>query len=83
MESAGARRLLFELGPVAGLLGSAASTFTEEDHADLVTLSRLDQDALARHVRRGPHFAGRELPDVPVPPRAGPPCWPGSVRTGS
>lgn len=67
MESAGARRLLFELGPVAGLLGSAASTFTEEDHADLVTLSRLDQDALARHVRRGPHFAGRELPDVPVP----------------
>ncbi|MDT0308017.1 dynamin family protein [Streptomyces sp. DSM 44917] len=68
MEAADARRLLYDIRPVVGLLGAAAATFTEEEHADLTELTKLDSEELRAHVRRVPFFAHRELPGVPLPP---------------
>ncbi|GAB3983404.1 isoniazid-induced dynamin-like GTPase IniC [Actinoallomurus acanthiterrae] len=61
-----ARRLLYRLVPVAGLMGAAAMTMDATEHADLVELARLAPDRLVRRVRRGPSFATGEFPDVAV-----------------
>lgn len=67
MQQGGARRLLFDLRPVASLVGAGAATLTEAEFADLVALARLPAGQLAERVRLGPLFTSREQPDVPVP----------------
>ena len=67
MAEAGASRLLFELRPVASLVGSGAATLTEEDLGDLAELARLAPDLLARRAALGPLFTGKKYDDMPVP----------------
>lgn len=67
MAEAGASRLLFELRPVASLIGSGAATLTEEDLGDLTELARLAPDLLARRAALGPLFTGKKYDDMPVP----------------
>ncbi|MFE4831045.1 dynamin family protein [Streptomyces sp. NPDC056672] len=66
MTKSGGRRILFELVPVAGLLATGAAACTERDAADLVQLSRVAPALLEARVRRGPYFASRDYPDLPV-----------------
>ncbi|MGD0705840.1 MAG: dynamin family protein [Trebonia sp.] len=68
MSEAGASRLLFELRPVASLVGAGAATLTEDEYGDLAALARLAPDLLARRVALGPLFTGRNYDDMPVPP---------------
>lgn len=67
MKDAGARRLLFDLRPVAGLVGAGAADLTEGEFADLVVLSALPPETLARRVRLGPLFTSRKYDDISVP----------------
>ena len=67
MKDAGARRLLFDLRPVASLVGAGSATLTDGEFADLVTLAALAPETLARRVQLGPLFTSREYGDVPVP----------------
>ncbi|MDT3396028.1 dynamin family protein [Streptomyces sp. B1866] len=67
MAAAGGRRVLFELRPLAGLLAAGAAACTDQDVADLTVLSRTAPEALEARVRRGPLFASRPYPDLPVP----------------
>jgi Dynamin family len=67
MQAAGARRLLFDLRPVASLVAEGAATLTEADFASLAALARLPAGLLAERVRLGPLFTTREQPDLPVP----------------
>lgn len=67
MKAAGARLLLFDLRPVASLVGAGAATFTESEFEDLTALSLLPPDLLVRRVELGPLFTTREYGDVAVP----------------
>ena len=67
MTEAGASRLLFELRPVASLVGAGAATLTEDECGDLAELGRLAPDLLASRVARGPLFTSRDYDDMPVP----------------
>jgi len=67
MTEAGASRLLFELRPVASLVGAGAATLTEDEYCDLAELGRLAPDLLASRVARGPLFTSRNYDDMPVP----------------
>ncbi|MEU6995534.1 dynamin family protein [Streptomyces sp. NPDC046465] len=66
MEAAGARRLLYDLCPLASLVGAAAGSCTDEDVADLTALAALPPSDLADRVYFGAEFAAGEMPDVPV-----------------
>ncbi|GIF20378.1 hypothetical protein BJ973_001717 [Actinoplanes tereljensis] len=66
MSAPGARRLLFDVRPVASLVGSAAATFTTDEYADLVALAEVEPDILEKRVRRGPYFATRDYDDLPL-----------------
>ncbi|MET7401901.1 dynamin family protein [Dactylosporangium sp. NPDC005572] len=68
MAAASARRVLYDVRPVASLVGAAAATFTEDEFGSLAELSTMDAEALEKRLRRGPYFATREYDDVPVPP---------------
>ncbi|HTS96613.1 MAG TPA: dynamin family protein [Streptosporangiaceae bacterium] len=67
MRAAGARRLLFDLRPIASLVAAGASTLTDAEFADLTALARLPPGVLAERVRLGPLFATKEQADLPVP----------------
>ncbi|MEU6825993.1 dynamin family protein [Streptomyces atriruber] len=67
MDAAGARRLLYDLCPLASLVGSAAGSCTDDDFADLVALAALSPRDLEDRVYFGAEFAAGEMPDVPVP----------------
>jgi GTPase SAR1 family protein len=67
MQAAGARRLLFDLRPVASLVAAGAATLTDPQFADLAALARLPAGLLTERVRLGPLFTTREQPDLPVP----------------
>jgi GTPase SAR1 family protein len=67
MEDAGARRLLFDLRPVASLVGAGSATLTGAEFADLTSLSALAPETLARRAQLGPLFTSKEYDDVPVP----------------
>ncbi|MFI1682868.1 dynamin family protein [Streptomyces sp. NPDC020607] len=66
MDTSGARRLLYDLCPLASLVGSAAGGCTDDDFADLVALSALAPSDLADRVYFGAEFASGDMPDVPV-----------------
>ncbi|MEV5978336.1 dynamin family protein [Streptomyces sp. NPDC052114] len=66
MDAAGARRLLYDLCPLASLVGAAAGSCTEEDFADLTALSALTPSELADRVYFGAEFVSADLPHVPV-----------------
>lgn len=67
MKEAGAARLLFELRPVASLVGAGAATLSEDDYSDLTELARLGPDLLAHRVALGPLFTSRNYDDIPIP----------------
>jgi GTPase SAR1 family protein len=67
MQAAGARRVLFDLRPVASLVAAGAATLTDLEFADLAALSKVPADRLAERLRLGPLFATREQADLPVP----------------
>jgi len=68
MRDGGASKQLYELCPLASLVGAAAATFADADFADLTALgTQVEPSLLARRVRFGPSFAGAELADIPVP----------------
>ncbi|ETK35228.1 dynamin family protein [Microbispora sp. ATCC PTA-5024] len=67
MEAAGARRYLYDLRPLASLVGAAAAVFTEEDLAGLTALASVPPETLAGRVRRGPLFTTRDYPELGVP----------------
>jgi len=67
MTEAGEARLLFELRPVASLVGAGAATLPEDEYSDLTELARLAPDLLARRVALGPLFTSRNYDDIPVP----------------
>ncbi|WP_433043232.1 dynamin family protein [Dactylosporangium sp. CS-033363] len=69
MSAPGARRVLYEVRPIASLVAAAAATFTEDELGDLIGLSTVDPSTLERRLRRGPFFATREYDDLPVPPQ--------------
>jgi actin-like ATPase involved in cell morphogenesis/energy-coupling factor transporter ATP-binding protein EcfA2 len=55
------RQALYDLHPVASLVGAAAGTFTEEDFADLTELAMtVDPSALAEQVSFAPRFAAAD-----------------------
>jgi hypothetical protein len=66
MKEAGAARLLFELRPVASLVGAGAATLSEDDYSDLTELARLEADLLARRAALGPLFTSRKSDDLPI-----------------
>jgi len=66
MNTAGARRMLYDLRPVASKVDAAAATFTEPEFHDLVALARVDPATLQRRLRRGPYFRERDYPELPV-----------------
>ncbi|WP_406356275.1 dynamin family protein [Streptomyces sp. NBC_00658] len=67
MAEAGAGRLLYELCPVASLVGAAAATLTDADTADLLDLAALPPELLSARLARGHHFTSRDYPDLPLP----------------
>ncbi len=67
MDAAGARRLLYDLCPLASLVGAAAGSCTDQDVADLTALSALTPSELADRVYFGAEFVSADLPHVPVP----------------
>jgi energy-coupling factor transporter ATP-binding protein EcfA2 len=67
MRTAGAGRLLFDLRPLASLVGAGAALLRTVDLEDLAALARLPAPRLLAPLRLGPVFAGRELPELPVP----------------
>ncbi len=67
MKEAGAARLLFELRPVASLVGAGAATLLEDDYCDLTELARLGPDLLARRAAFGPVFTSKNSDDLPIP----------------
>lgn len=66
MNVAGARRLLYDLRPVASKVDFAAATFTEPEFHDLVALAQVDPATLQRKLKLGPFFREREYPELPV-----------------
>jgi GTPase SAR1 family protein len=66
MRAAGARRLLFDLRPVASRVAAAAATLTEADCCDLAELARLPPVRLAKFARLGAAFTSRD--DLPLAP---------------
>ncbi|MEO3857867.1 dynamin family protein [Acrocarpospora sp. B8E8] len=66
MNAAGARRYLFDLRPVASLVGAAAAVFTQEDFDDLTTLAAVPPETLTARVKRGPLFTTRDHPELKV-----------------
>ncbi|WP_409239121.1 dynamin family protein [Streptomyces sp. PA5.6] len=66
MGAAGAQRLLYDLCPLASLVGAAAGSCTDDDFTDLVTLAGLAPRDLADRVYFGADFATGDMPDVPV-----------------
>jgi hypothetical protein len=66
MAVPGARRLLFELKPVAGKLAEAASVFTAQDYEDLTALSAVPAETLRRALKFGPSFKHDPHPELPV-----------------
>jgi Dynamin family len=66
MRAAGARRLLYDLRPVASRVAAAAATLTEPDCGDLAELARLPPAQLAKFARLGAAFASRD--DLPLAP---------------
>ncbi|BCB90079.1 dynamin family protein [Phytohabitans suffuscus] len=61
-----ARRLLYDLRPVASLVGAAAGTMTEADIHDLAALRHLDEADLTARLRFGPDFVSQAWPGFPV-----------------
>ncbi|WP_370151372.1 dynamin family protein [Streptacidiphilus sp. EB129] len=69
MREGRADRSLYELHPLASLVGAAAATLGPEDFDDLGALAhRLSRETLVRRVKFGPGFAGGGHQDLPVPP---------------
>lgn len=67
MTAAEARRLLFDLRPVASLVAAAATTFTDEEFADLSELARVPPRQLEKRASLGPPFTEKDYDDLPVP----------------
>ncbi|MFC1419136.1 dynamin family protein [Streptacidiphilus cavernicola] len=68
MREGGANRQLYELRPLASLVGAAAGSFTGQDFADLTALATdITPALLTRKVGFGPGFAGDALDGFPVP----------------
>jgi hypothetical protein len=69
MSDGGASAQLYELRPVASLVGAAAGGLTEADFADLRALALdIEPTVLVSRVRFGPGFTSAEFPELPVPP---------------
>lgn len=67
MAATDARRLLFDIRPVAGKVAAAAGVFTDNDFADLDALqTSMSSSALKRHLSFGPAFQTAPLPGLPV-----------------
>jgi Dynamin family len=67
MKAAEARRLLYDLQPVASLVGAAAATVTDEEFADLTELALVPPQQLQLRASLGPLFTTRDYDDLPVP----------------
>jgi hypothetical protein len=61
-----ASRYLYQLYPLATLVGEAAATFDADDFADLVALAAIDAGVLEDRVSLGNSFATEDDPDLPV-----------------
>jgi len=66
MRVPAARSLLFEITPVAGKLAAAAGVLTDEDYADLQSLSRVASATLKKRLGFGPGFKTEPYPDLPL-----------------
>ncbi|AHH96261.1 dynamin family protein [Kutzneria albida] len=69
MTVSGARRMVYDLRPVASKVAEGAATLTEQEFADLLALAAGDPALLDRRLARGPFFASRPYEDLPVPAR--------------
>jgi hypothetical protein len=68
MLEGGARRHLYQLCPLASLVGAAAMTFTEQDHADLTELAlALEPRRLTQWVKNGQRFVGEDIAGIALP----------------
>jgi GTPase SAR1 family protein len=65
MASAGGRRILFDLVPVAGLVAGGATTLTEGEYVDLATLAEGDVARLEQRLAWASAFA--QADNLPVP----------------
>lgn len=64
----GGTRRFYELQPVASLVAAAASTFSEQDFADLTALAKqVSPTVLVEWVQYGPRFSRDHSADLPVP----------------
>lgn len=68
MAAAGARRLLFDLRPVASKVAAAATAHTEREFGDLVELAQMSPAALRKFAELGQAFASRQGSDLPLAP---------------
>lgn len=66
----GMNRKLYDLRPVAGLVGQAAATLAAEEFDDLCALAlRADPATLVRQVKYGNRFGRADSRELPVPPQ--------------
>jgi len=66
LNAAGARRMLYDLRPVASKIDAAAATFTEQEFHHLVMLAQVAPATLQSKLKRGPYFRERDYPELPV-----------------
>jgi hypothetical protein len=68
MGDGGASRYLYQLYPLASLVGEAAVSFDAADFGDLTALAAADRHAVEEILAFGPRFASDEEAGLPVPP---------------